>query len=446
MRLAILGGGGFRVPLVYEAVATRAAGDVPITEVVLFDDDQGRLDAIKAVIDGLILTLPDPGSAPTLLTTTSLPDAIRGADYIFAAIRVGGAAARTKDERVALDLGLLGQETIGPGGLAYALRTVPVMVAIAKVIAELAPSAWTINFTNPAGVVTQAMQTVLGDRVIGICDTPIGLVNRVARLLDVPPDAIDYDYVGLNHLGWLRAARVEGVDRLPELLADRQRLDRLEEAELIGSEWIAAIGALPNEYLYYYWHTDKVVRRLREGGETRGEFLVRQQSGFYEQATCCADPLTLWQTVLGEREATYMAEARTSERDEADIAGGGYQGVALRLMSVLSGGGDERMILNVRNGDLIPQLPPDTVVEVGCRVDRAGPRPIPIGPVALDQVGMMARLRASEWEIARASLTGDADLAWQGFATHPLVDSPELGAKLLAGYRKAHQQIESLFT
>ena len=174
MKLTILGGGGFRVPLVYEAVATAVTG-LTVDEVALYDVDPARLHTITSVIEGLGEQLTSSGRAvslPRLNATSDLREALAGADFVFSAVRVGGAEARTVDERVALSLGLLGQETIGPGGLAYALRTLPVVLDIAHVIAEVAPRAWVINFTNPAGIVTEAMRTVLGDRVVGICDTP----------------------------------------------------------------------------------------------------------------------------------------------------------------------------------------------------------------------------------------------------------------------------------
>ncbi|MGO1927401.1 MAG: 6-phospho-beta-glucosidase, partial [Brachybacterium tyrofermentans] len=253
MKLTILGGGGFRVPLVYEAMATGATG-LQVDEISLQDVDAARLRTITEVIDGVRAQLEADGRAvhpPRVSATTDLREAVTGADFVFSAVRVGGAEARTVDERVALGLGLLGQETIGPGGLAYALRTIPVALEIARTVAELAPDAWVINFTNPAGIVTEAMRSLLGDRVVGICDTPIGLVRRVGRLLDVDLVAgergAEVDYVGLNHLGWLRGVRVDGVDRLPGLLADDDALEEIEEARLIGKDWVRADGALPNE-------------------------------------------------------------------------------------------------------------------------------------------------------------------------------------------------------
>lgn len=459
MKLTILGGGGFRVPLIHDAVVTNALAasgrpSVDITEIALHDSSAERLQTMANILAERTAELPEPASAPRITTTTDVREALIGADFVFSAIRVGGSQGRALDERVALDLGLLGQETIGPGGLAYALRTIPVMHDVARTIADVAPNAWTINFTNPAGIVTQAMRQVLGDRVVGICDTPIGLVRRVSRLLGVSleddQDRVEYDYVGLNHMGWLRSVRIDGEERLPGVLADDDALENVEEARLIGKDWVRTIGALPNEYLYYYWHTDEAIANILEAGQTRGEFLVSEQEQFEKDMGCCTSPLAVWREALHERESTYMAEARESddERRQEDIAGGGYQEVALRLMTALATGTSERMILDVGNGTggslVVPELPADLVVEVGCVVDGDGIHPMPAAPLSLGQLGMMARLRASEAAICEAALTGSASKAWEGFALHPLVDSPRLGRELLDGYRSAHPSIDAL--
>ena len=477
MKLTILGGGGFRVPLVHEAVATAATG-LTVDEVALHDVDPERLATISAVIEEQGARLAAEGRAvalPRLVATTDLREAVTGADFVFSAVRVGGAEARTVDERVALGLGLLGQETIGPGGLAYALRTIPVALEIARTIAELAPTAWTINFTNPAGIVTEAMRSVLGDRVVGICDTPIGLVRRVGRLLGADLVAgergAEVDYVGLNHLGWLRSVRLGGTERLPGLLADDAALEEIEEARLIGKDWVRADGALPNEYLFYYLHTADAIERITGAATTRGEFLAKQQGDFYLAAaeadgrgpearaaeSCCTSPLDLWRETLHEREATYMAESRDEERREEDVAGGGYQEVAMRLMTALATGRPERMILDVGNiaagredapasERIVPELPADCVLEVLCEVDGDGIRPLPVAPVELGRLGMMSALRSSERAILEAAVTGSREAAWQGFSTHPLVSSPELGRKLLEGYEAGHPQIAALFS
>lgn len=439
MKLVILGGGGFRVPLVYEALIHSEV----IDEVTLQDSSPERLELIGRIVGQM-----PPG--PKVSLCTELDEALAGADFVFSAIRVGGAEGRIKDERVALGLGVLGQETIGPGGLAYALRTIPVMRHVAETIARVAPKAWTINFTNPAGIVTQAMRDVLGDRVVGICDTPIGLVRRVSRLLglELQSDLVTYDYVGLNHLGWLRSVKVDGVEKLPGLLADDAALDQIEEARVVGKDWVRAIGALPNEYLYYYWHTDEAISHILDAGRTRGEFLVETQGAFYRDACCADSPLGTWQEALHERESTYMAEARDDERRDEDIAGGGYQEVALRLMNAIATGTQEKMILDVgnrhRDGIVSTALPDETVVEVPCIVDADGPHPQEVAPLSLSELGMVTSLRASEAAIAQAALTGSQELAWEGFSIHPLVSSPKLGRQLLDGYLDAHESIAEL--
>ena len=193
---------------------------------------------------------------------------------MFAAIRVGGLEGRRCDEHVALDRGVIGQETTGPGGLAYAIRTVPVMMEVARLVQELAPQAYLMNFTNPAGIITEAMQSVLGDRVLGICDTPSGLGRRVAKMLGLDHTRVQMDYVGLNHLGWMRRVMYDGQDVLPQLLADEALLSQMEEAKVFGTDWIHTLGVIPNEYLYYYYFHRDAVRKINASGGTRGDFLA----------------------------------------------------------------------------------------------------------------------------------------------------------------------------
>ncbi|NED80207.1 6-phospho-beta-glucosidase, partial [Streptomyces sp. SID11233] len=228
--------------------------------------------------------------------------------------------------------------TVGAGGVLYGLRTVPVAVEIAERVRAVAPDAWVINFTNPAGTVTEAMAGVLGERVIGICDSPVGLVRRAARAAGAAPGPLSYDYVGLNHLGWLRALRAaDGTDLLAALLADRAALESFEEGRLFGADWLRALGSLPNEYLHYYYFRREALAAVRAAGTTRGEFLREQQEAFF--AAAAREPsraYALWEATRREREETYMAESREAsggwERDEEDLAGGGYDQVALALM------------------------------------------------------------------------------------------------------------------
>ncbi|MYX96419.1 6-phospho-beta-glucosidase [Streptomyces sp. SID486] len=434
----MLGGGGFRVPLVYGALlADRAEGRV--TEVVLHDLDDRRLRAVTRVLAEQAEGVP---GAPEVSATTDLDTALRGADFVFSAIRVGGLQGRADDERVALAQGVLGQETVGAGGIAYGLRTVPVADGIARRVARLAPDAWVINFTNPAGLVTEAMSRHLGDRVIGICDSPVGLGRRVARVLGADPDTAFVDYVGLNHLGWLRGLRVGGRDELPRLLGDPALLGSFEEGRLFGADWLRSLGAIPNEYLHYYYFNRETVRAYQEAEQTRGAFLRDQQARFYERA---GDPdvsaLRAWDRTRAEREATYMAENRESagagER-EADDLSGGYEKVALALMRAIARDERATLILNVRNRSTLTALDADAVVEVPCLVDASGAHPLAAAPLPGHATGLVCTVKAVEREVLAAAGSGSRAAAVAAFALHPLVDSVTVARRLLEGYTEVH--------
>lgn len=445
MKLTILGGGGFRVPLVYGALlADHAEGRV--SAVTLHDTDADRLAAVARVLAEQGAHVPD---APAVTATTELDEALRGADFVFSAIRVGGLAGRAADERVALDEGVLGQETVGAGGIAYGLRTVPVAVDLARRIARLAPDAWVINFTNPAGLVTEAMVRHLGERVIGICDSPVGLGRRLARVLGADPDRAWIDYVGLNHLGWVRGLRVDGRDELPRLLADPELLGSFEEGRLFGTDWIRSLGAVPNEYLHYYYFNREAVRAYREAEQTRGAFLREQQEGFYARMKDPDTPaLAAWDRTRAEREATYMSENREAAgagaRDESDLESGGYEKVALALMRAVARNERTSLILNVRNGTTLSVLDADAVIEAPCLVDASGARPVAVDPLPYHAVGLVTAVKAVERAVLDAADSGSRAAAVKAFALHPLVDSVTVAERLVDGYVRAHPGLRYL--
>ena len=336
MRATILGGGGFRVPLICRELAVSG---LPVDEVVLYDVVPERLGVISAVLA--------PGGL-RLRTTTELDTALRGADVIFAALRVGGLDGRVADERSALDAGVIGQETVGAGGLSYAARAVPVVDAIARRVAELAPRAWVISMTNPAGIVTEVMAATLGSRVVGVCDSPTGLVRRACAAAGVDPggrlaqmpDGVEVDYLGLNHLGWLRGLRVNGTDRLPGLLADPDAVKRTEEGRLFGADLLQALGTIPNEYLYWYYARSEALRDVRAAGRTRAEHVRAEQQRFFAAAAAAPDrAAALWAEANDERNRSYFAELRSGERDAADVEAGGYEAIAIGLAAALTGVG-----------------------------------------------------------------------------------------------------------
>ena len=410
----------------------------PIDTLVLHDVDPVRLTVIGSVLAA--------AHGPEIVTTTDLDEALTGADVVFSAVRVGGTAGRVRDERRALALGLLGQETVGAGGIAYGLRTLPFVLHAARRQAELAPHAFLINFTNPAGMVTQALRNVLGRQVIGICDSPVGLLNRACRALRVSPADVDSDYVGINHLGWLRSVRSGGAELLPSLLHDPARLAGFEEGRLFPAARLAVEGALPNEYLYYYGAARTLATRLA-GEQTRGEVLDESQRAYYAGAERDpGDASERWSAARREREEGYLAESRpdAAERDTEDLSGGGYERVALDVFAAVTGGPPADLIVNAANGSALPQLPPEMVVETWCRVDTDGATPRRAAALGLDQLGLIASVRAAENAAIEAISTGSRSAAVRAFALHPLVLSWELAEQLTTGLLADEQELAAL--
>lgn len=434
MKLTIVGGGGFRVPLVYTALM-EMRDRLGIEEVVLHDVEQHRLDRIAPVLSGLAIEhavqLPFRG-------TTDLVDAVQGADFVLCAIRVGQLEGRVIDECVPLGHGVLGQETTGPGGLCFALRTIPVMMELAETMAEHAPDAWLINFTNPAGMVTEAVQRVLGDRAIGICDSPAGLTRRVARALGRPADELWFDYFGLNHLGWLHGVRDGDEQLLPALLERDDKLQTFEEGRLFGGEWLRSLEMIPNEYLYYFYYSADTVNAIRQSPESRGAFLLRQQRAFYaEGEQPPGDALESWRSTRHDRERTYMAEARSAAGDghehEVD-ENGGYEGEAMAVLEAIANNTRAVLILNTANRSSLPFLDDRAVVEVPCVVGRQGPIPVAIGEVAPHARALVETMKDVERTTIDAALSGSRRQAIKALALHPLVPSVATARQIFDEY------------
>lgn len=460
VRLTILGGGGFRVPLVYRALLADTSAR-RVEQVRLYDTDPVRLRAIAQVLAAQAGGRPD---APEVVVCTELDEALAGADFVFSAIRVGGTAGRAADERIALRHGLIGQETTGVGGISYALRGLPVVARLAERIRAVCPQAWVINFTNPAGMVTEVMTGILGERVIGICDSPVGLARRVLTTLEgaelVPPgsaagvglggSSVGVDYIGLNHLGWLRGLQVDGVEVLPELLTRPDLIASFEEGRLFKPEWIQTLGAVPNEYLHYYYYQREARAAEAEAEATRGVYLEQQQAGFYAAAADvpAARAQGLWERTRADREATYMATNREAagsfERDESDLVSGGYDQVALAIMHAIAHDDGAELILNVPNRGLLGELDETAVIEVPCRVDAAGVHPLPADPLPGYARGLVTTVKYVERCTIEAASTGSRDAALQALAAHPLTDSVAVAADVLADCIATHPELEYL--
>lgn len=434
------------MPLVFGALLARAER-LGIDEVVLHDVDDERLARIRPVLEGIE---QERGARLPLRATTSLEDAVEGADFVFCAIRVGRLEGRVVDERVPLDEGVVGQETTGPGGICFALRTVPVMLEIARTVADRAPGAWFVNFTNPAGLVTEAIQEVLGGRAIGICDTPSALCRRVAGALGRRPDELWFDYFGLNHLGWLRGVHDGGRDLLPDLLADDERLGSLEEGRLFGGEWLRSLGMIPNEYLYFYYFASDTVGALATGLESRAEFLLHQQSAFYRtDGTTPPEALAAWRATRREREESYFREARAAAGVEGHAAGwedaGGYESEALAVVEAIALNERRMLILDTANRSSLPFLDERAVVEVPCAVGKTGAVPVAVGAVPGHARALVETIKEVERTAIRAATTGSRRLAIEALALHPLVPSVTTARRIFDAYAARQPELAERF-
>jgi 6-phospho-beta-glucosidase len=443
MKLTIVGGGGFRVPLVYGALLDKQER-LGLEEVVLHDIGVDRLERIGAVLEGLAA---ERGLQLPFRFTTDLVDAVEGADYVFCAIRVGQLEGRVVDEDVPLGLGVLGQETTGPGGICFALRTIPVMVRLAETIARHAPNAWLINFTNPAGMVTEAVQQVLGDRAVGICDSPSGLCRRVAAAVGRDAEDLWFDYFGLNHLGWLKGVRdAGGVQLLDGLLEDDERLNGFEEGRLFGGEWLRSLAMVPNEYLYYFYYAADTVNAIRGSSASRGAILLEQQRAFYARSG--GDALGDWRATRHDRERTYMAEARSAAGDEHDHdndTNAGYESEAMAVLEAIALNSRKVLILNTANRSALPFLDERAVVEVPCVVGRAGPVPIAMGQVPAHARALIEMMKDVERTTIDAALLGSRELAVKALSLHPLVPSVTTAREIFDGYRRRLPALQEAF-
>lgn len=434
--IALVGGGGFRTPMVLDALAGVSPA-VSIEPIVLHDVDARRLEHIADVIEGANRAR---GGGLDVRTTTDLDEALDGADVVFVAIRVGGLEARVVDEAVPLELGVLGQETVGPGGVAFALRTVPEVVRIAEAVGDRSAGAWFVNFTNPVGVVTEAARDVLGSKAVGICDSPTALWRNAATAAGRTPATLRPGYAGLNHLGWLSALWDGDRDVLPALI-DGDRLEQVHEARVAGIATVRERGLIPNEYLTYYRETDDVIRSFRRDG-SRAEILAAQQARFSDAGP--SDPaaaLSAWRAATDERHGTYMAEVPDPGGPGPAIAEAGdfgYGDVAAAFVRAVANDTAERLILGVRNGGVLPWLDDDATVELPCDVGADGPRPEAQRALPTPERQLMERVREAERATATAVATPSRRALVYALAAHPVVPSRQVAERIADGYLERH--------
>jgi 6-phospho-beta-glucosidase len=394
LKVVVVGGGSTYTPELIDGF-TRRADRLPIDELVLHDIDRERLAVVGGLADRMLRRGRWGGR---LVLSGDLDAAVDGADFVLLQLRVGGQAARLMDETLPLQFGTIGQETTGAGGFAKALRTIPIVLEMADLVRRRANArAWIVDFTNPVGMVTQALLDE-GHRAIGLCNVAITLQRHMAERLGVDPEQVELEQAGLNHLSWVRALRVDGVDRLPNLLA--AQADSIAAEMDLPVEPFQRLGAIPSYYLRYYYAFDEVLRRQR-AGHSRAEEVMEIERQLLEQYR---DPaLDTKPALLSDRGGAFYSEA-----------------AAQLLASLFDGRGDVQVV-DVRNDGAMADLPDDAVVEVPARIDRDGAHAMPQAPLPDEVRDLVRELKAYELLTIRAARTGDRGDALAALKANPLV-------------------------
>ena len=417
MKLTVVGGGSTYTPELIDGFA-RLRDTLPLTELVLVDPDAGRLELVGGLARRIFARQGHPG---TITTTGDLDAGVEGADAVLLQLRVGGQAARQRDESWPLECGCVGQETTGAGGLAKALRTVPVVLDIVERVRRTNPDAWIIDFTNPVGIVTRALLQA-GHKAVGLCNVAIGFQRKFARLLDVAPAEVHLGHVGLNHLSWETSVRLggpAGEDVLPRLLTEHG--DAIAADLHLPRPLLDRLGVVPSYYLRYFYAHDVVVDELRTG-PSRAEKVAAMERELLE---LYADPaLDEKPELLSQRGGAFYSEAAV------DLAA-----------ALLGRGGSPLQVVNARNDGTLPFLPDDAVVEVQAEVGPEGARPLAVPALDPLYAGLVQHVTAYEDLALRAALEGGRDRVFAALLAHPLIgqyDQAETLTDLLLSHNQEH--------
>jgi len=415
-KVVVIGGGSSYTPEIVEGLI-RSAQELSLGEVWLVDIPAGqeKLEVVGTLAKRMV---GQSGNPFEVKLTVDRREALSGADYVVTQIRVGGMQARIKDERVPLRHGVIGQETTGPGGFAKALRTIPVILDICRDMEELAPEAWLINFTNPSGIVTEAVTRHTSTKVIGLCNNAINMERWIAREYEVEPEEMFIEFVGCNHLLWVTRVFARGEEVTEGLLAK-------VEAE---GEWppglIESLGAIPCGYHHYYYSGDEMLAKLQkaeaEGKPTRGEEIIGIEKELFE----------------------LYRDANLAEKPEALSKRGGalYSEAAVRLMCSIHSDRRDIQCVNTRNCGALSDLPAESVVEVSCVIGCEGPRPLTVGPLGPELRGLLQQVKAYEELTIEAGVTGDRKVALQALVANPLVPSARVAKAVLEDLLEEHKE------
>ena len=449
MKLSVIGGGGIRSMFLAKSLTQRAS-ELNIDQIVFMDNDERKLNIYGEMAKQVARRI-DPGIRFSL--TTDPVEAIEGADYVITTIRVGGDQKRIDDETIALDLGVLGQETTGAAGFSFAMRSIPALVEYCELIRKYAnPGVKVFNFTNPAGLVSQVLRDMDYDFTFGICDGPSGLLRSFAGLYGVDPDIITGECYGINHLSFFEKISINGKDILPDLIND-DRIYRDTDVCFFEPELIRHLGQIPIEYLYYYFYREEAVDNIKRSKTTRGtvirdinlemskELSTMNIAGDFDN---CLAVFEKWYT---RRESSYMSnETGVSPHKPPfrlninDKDAGGYAGAALRYIEAEQTGKPVDMVLCVPNNGAVAGLADTDVVEVTCTITQNGPAPHGFPKPARVPMEWIRRVKAYERWGSEAIRTGNISLAVDSLMAHPLVNSYSLAKKLVDRYLVSNKE------
>ena len=447
MKITVIGGAGVRTVIFINGLLDRYK-KLNIDEVVLYDTDREKLEIISRLCRHVVVRR---GQVLKVSTSFDAVEAISGADYIVTTIRAGGDHSRVVDEEIALNAGVIGQETTGAGGFSMAVRTIPVLMEYCELIKIHAPHAWIFNFTNPSGLVTQALKNAGYDRIIGICDAPSSTKFRMAKQLGVTQDQLSVEFFGLNHLSWIQSVKMEGREILQELLSDESFLKSVQEFSIFDPELLRSMGYLPNEYLYYYYHREKALNNIKKSGETRGKSIELVNCRMMEELKqmdiekAPEEALQVFLYYMALREESYMSietghdKKEPVKKGELEVPDGmGYAGVMLDCIEGLQSEEGRELVLSVQNNGCIEGLEDQDVIEVTCHVSKNGIIPVPVGKVPEHCYLLIRLIKMYEKLTVEAIKNHSKETAVRALTLHPLVNSYSLAKILVEQYDFAY--------
>lgn len=442
MKLAVIGGGGVRSMFLAKSLA-QAAARLGIDELSFMDNNPEKLG-----IYGKMARKVAAVNAPEVkfLLTADAEEAVSGADYVITTIRAGGDEARVRDERAALDAGVIGQETVGAAGFSFAMRSVPALIKYCEAVRKYAKAdAKVFNFTNPAGLVAQALRDAGYDFTFGICDAPSGMLSEFGKLYGVTPDRVSGEMYGLNHCSFFRNVYVDGRDVAKELAVSDEAYAKTD-LRYFDKATVAAADAVPNEYLYYYYYPERAYANIISASETRGELIARvnkamtEELGRIDVEKNFDEALRIYSKYYGERERMYMANETGISRgipwsfDPMSRDDGGYAGVALRYMDIVASGRAQTMILCVPAEGVVPFAEAGDIVEITADVTRDAVVPHRFENIPEVNMRLLKAVKEYERRAARAILTGNREEAVKALKYNPLVASDTVSRKLTNTY------------